>query len=156
MVASLSGTSFFDTRLMKDFGGLSIEPPLLLSVLMGFWTWGLSLPFGCNSLLIRRALKLTLVAFGGIGNFSSGITLHHNINLFCWFLAPSGMDITYNLGVFSPGVDITVAGCHRLTLDAFCSHTSCWGGSGGSSLARASCPAYFCLLKGLLHCYRVI
>ena len=35
MVASPSGTSFFGTRLMVGFGGLSIEPPLLL-VLRGF------------------------------------------------------------------------------------------------------------------------
>ena len=81
MVASPPGTSFFGTRLMAGFGGLSTEPPLLLLVLKGFWTWGLSLPFECSSLLIRRSLMITLVAFSGIGNCSSGITLLHNINL---------------------------------------------------------------------------
>ena len=55
---------------------------------------------------------ITLLAFGGTGNFSSGITLLHNINMFL-FLVPSGVDTTNDLGVFSPGVDITVAGCHR-------------------------------------------
>ena len=60
---------------------------------------------------------LTLVAFGDTGNFSSGITLLHNINLYHWYLASSGMDNTYDLGVFSPCVDITVADCHRLTLE---------------------------------------
>ena len=77
----------------------------------------------------------TLVAYDGTGNFSSRMTLLHDINLFHQYLAPSGVDTTYDLGVLSPGVDITVAGLHRLTLGAFCSHTCCWGGSGGSSLA---------------------
>ena len=94
---------------------------------------------------------ITLVAFHSTVNFSSGITLLHNINLCCWYLAPFGVDITHNLGVFSPGVDISVAGCHRLTLGAFCSHTGCWSSSGGSSLAWASCPAYSCPLERLLH-----
>ena len=139
---------------MVGFGGLSIEPPLLLLVLKGLGTLGLPLPFDCSSLLIWQALILKLVAFGDTGNISSGITLCHNINPFCYYLAPSGMDITYDLDMFSPGVDITVAGCYRLTLGAFCSHIGCWGRSGGSSLAWSSCPAYSCLLKRLLHCCR--
>ena len=52
----------------------------------------------------------TLVAFGGTGNFSSGMTFYYHINLFHQFLAPSGVDTTYDLGVLSPGVDITVVG----------------------------------------------
>ena len=42
---------------------------------------------------------------------------------------------SYDLGVLSPGVGISVAGCHRLTFGAFCTHTGCWSRSGGSSLA---------------------
>ena len=83
----------------------------------------------------------TLVAFGVTGNFSSSRNLHCNINLFHRGLAPCGVDTTYNLVVFSPGVDITVAGCHMLIFGAFCSHTGCWGRSSGSSLAWALCPA---------------
>ena len=49
---------------------------------------------------------------------------------------------TYDLGGLPPGVDVSVAGCHRLIFDAFCSHTVCWVGSGGSSL------------EGLLPCCR--
>ena len=73
-----------------------------------------------------------LVAFGGTGNFSSGITLCCNINLFCQCLAPSGVVTTYDLGVFSSDVDITETACHRLTMGNFCSHTGCWGKSDGS------------------------
>ena len=153
MIASPSGTSFFGSRLMVGFGGLSIEPPLLLSVFMGFWTYGLSCPFECRSILIRSALILTLLAFGGTSNFSSGITLCHNINPFCHYLAPSGMDITYDLGVFPHGVDITVTGCHRLTLGAFCSQTGCWSSSGGSPWHGHHACHVSCLLKRLPHCY---
>ena len=81
MVASPLGASFFGTRLMVGFRGLSTEPPLLLLVLKGFWTWELSLPFEWSALLIRRSLIITLVAFHGTGNLSSDITLLHNINL---------------------------------------------------------------------------
>ena len=95
-----------------------------------------------------------LLPFGGTGNFSSSMTLLHHFNLCCWYLVPSGVDTTYYLGGLSPGVDISVAGCHRLTFGASCSHTGCWVGSGGSSLAWASCPAYFWPLEGLLHCCR--
>ena len=115
---------------------------------MGFWTCGLSCPFECRSILIRSALILTLLAFGGTSNFSSGITLCHNINPFCHYLAPSGMDITYDLGVFPHGVDITVTGCHRLTLGAFCSQTGCWGSSGGSPWhGHHACPCFLPLEK---------
>ena len=150
MVASPQGTPFFDTRLMVGFGELNTEPPLLLSVLKEFWDWELSLPFECSLLLIRRSLMITLVASHSTGNFSSGITLLHNITLCCWYLAPSGVDTTYDLGLLSPGLDITVAGCHRLTLGDFGSHIGSWSGSGGSSLTWASCQAYFFFLRRLL------
>ena len=92
----------------------------------------------------------TLVAFGG--------TWH----LFIWYdsspshqpvllvLVPSGVDTTYDLGGLSPGVDIPVAGCHRLTFGAFSSHTDCWSRSGGSSLAWPLCQAYSFPLEKLL------
>ena len=104
MVASPPCTSFFGTRLMAGFGGLSNEPVL---VFKGFWTWGLSL-----SLDEVPALWVhldTLVAFGGTGNFSSGMTLLHDINLFHQYLGPSGVDTTCDLGVLPLGVGITVA-----------------------------------------------
>ena len=142
------------TRLMVGFVGLSTEPSLLLLVLTGFLTWELSISFECSSLLIRRSLMITLVSFSGIGNFSSGITLLHNINLFHWYLSLFRVGTTYDLGVLSPDVDINVAGGHRVMLDALCSHTGCWSRSGGSSLAWASCQAYSCFLGRLLHCCR--
>ena len=52
----------------------------------------------------------TLVAFGVTDNFSSSMTLVHDINLFHLYLALSGVDTTYGLRVLSPGVGITVAG----------------------------------------------
>ena len=55
------------------------------------------------------------------------------------------VDTIYDLEVFSPGVDITVAGCQWLVLGAFRSHTGCLDRSFGNSLAWASCPAYSCL-----------
>ena len=113
----------------------------------GGMAWGGSLSLDCDVYPTNGAPLLTLVSFGGTGNFSSGITLCHNISLFCQHLASSGVDTTYGLRVFSPGVDVTVASCHRLTLGSFCSHTGCWGRSGGSSLAWASCPVYSCLLR---------
>ena len=101
MVASPSSTSFFGTRLMMGFGGLHTEPPLLVSVLTGFWTWGQSLSLKCRSLLIRGTLILTLIALGGTGNYdlSSGMTHCHTINPLLLYLAPSGMDIIYDQGV---------------------------------------------------------
>ena len=96
----------------------------------------------------------TLVAFGGTWHpfiqydFSPS---HQPVLLvFCTIWGRS----TYDLGGLPPGVDIFVAGCHGLTFDAFCSHTVCWVGSGGSSLAWASCPAYFYPLERLLPCCR--
>ena len=112
----------FGARLMVGFRGLSIEPSVLLSVLQRFWTWELSLPLEHSLLLIGGALTLRLVAFGGTSNFSSGITLCCNISLFCRYLAPSLVDTTYDLGLFALSVDITMAGCHMLTLGAFWSH----------------------------------
>ena len=87
MVASPSGTSFFGTRLMVGFGGLSTEPPLLLSMLKGFWTWGLSLPFECSSLLIRTSLMITQLFFTLVSLFSTTSTsftgIWHNLG---WIL----------------------------------------------------------------------
>ena len=50
----------------------------------------------------------TLVAFDGTGIFSSSMTLH-DISLFHQYLALSGVDTTYDLGVLSPGVGIIMA-----------------------------------------------
>ena len=80
-------------------------------------------------------MSINLLYDSGTGNFSWGITLCHNINLLHPYLAPSSMNTTYNLEVFSPGVDFIVAGCYRLTFGAFCNHTDCWGKSSGSSFA---------------------
>ena len=52
----------------------------------------------------------TLLAFGGTGNFSSDMIRLHHINLFHQYLAPSGVDATYDLGLLSLSVDITVTG----------------------------------------------
>ena len=124
VVASPPGTSFFGTRLMVGFGGFSTEPPLLLSVLKGFWTWGLSLSHEVPALWVH--LYLHLLPLMVLSIFSSSMTLLHVINLFHHYLAPSGVDTTYDVGVLSPGVDISVAGCHRLTFGAFCNHIGCW------------------------------
>ena len=103
---------------------------------------------------IMGAPIFTLVVFGGTGNFSSGMTLLlHNINLFHQFFAPCRVDTIYGLGVVSSGIGITIAGWHRLTWGAFCSHTGYWGRSGGTPLAWASQPAYSCPLESLLHFY---
>ena len=141
--------AFFILCMHQIMGGLLGELPLLLLVLRGVWTWGQShlLDWGdCTSI---DAPKFTLVAFGGTFNFSSSMTLHHNINLFCQYFAPSGGDTTYGLVVSLPGMDTTVAGCHWLMLGAFCSHSGCWDRSSGSSLAWALCLAYSCLLRRL-------
>ena len=96
----------------------------------------------------------TLVAFGGIRHpfIQHDFSPPHQpaLLIFCTIWGRS----TYDLGKLPPGVDISVAGCHRLTYDAFCSHTVCWFESGGSSLAWASCPTYFYPLEGLLPCGR--
>ena len=86
-----------------------VELPLLLSVAIGVWALGLSLSLNCGPCTMDAPI-FPLVAFSGTGNFSSGMTLHCNINLYHWYLAPSGVDTIYNLEVFSPGVNITVAG----------------------------------------------
>ena len=105
----------------------------------------------------RGAPILTLAGFSGTGNFSSGVTLHYNISLFCKHLAPSGVHITYDLGVFSPGMIITVAGCHRLILGAFCSHSGCWGSNSGSFLGMSIMTSIFLPLeKTLPHLFTVI
>ena len=85
--------SFACTRSWVGFGGLLGELPLLLLVLRGIWTWGLSLLLNLGACIIG-APKFTLGAFGGTFNFSSGITLHRSINLLCWYLAPSLVDTT--------------------------------------------------------------
>ena len=69
MVASPPGTFFFGTRLMAGFGGLNTEPPLLLLMLKGFWTWGLSLPFERSSLLIRRSLMIHWMPLVALATF---------------------------------------------------------------------------------------
>ena len=135
--------------LWGDFGWATF----IMIGAQGFWAWGLSLSLKWGTCTMDAPI-LTPVAFDGTGSFSSGITLHCNINLFWQYLTPSGLDITYDLGVFSSGVNITVAGCHRLTLGTFCSHNSNLGRNSGSSLAWASCPAYSCLLERLFHCCR--
>ena len=149
MVASPSGISF-GNRLMVGFGGFSPEPPLLLLVLKGFWTWGLSL--SPEKPAIWMHLYSHLLPLVVLGIFSSSMTLLHVINLLHHYLALSAVDTTYDLGVLSPGLGITVACQHSLILAAFCGHTGCWVGSSGSSLAWASCPTYSCPLEGLLHC----
>ena len=113
MVASPSGTFLFGIRLMADSGRLSVEQPLLLSVLKVSEP-GLLLSLEYSLLFIKDTLILTLVAFGGIGYLASHIRYPHchNINLQLLYLASSGLYITCDLGVFSPCVDITVAGCH--------------------------------------------
>ena len=62
---------------------------------------------------------LHLLPLVALATFHQVSLFCHNISLFHWYLAPSGVDNTYDLGDFSPGMDITVAGCHRLTLGAF-------------------------------------
>ena len=125
MVASPPGTSFFCTRLMVGFGGFSIETPFIINGAQGVLDLGtITVPY--RGACTMGAPIFTLVAFCGIGIFSSSMTLLHNINLFYQYLASSGVDTTYDLGVLSTGVDISVAGCHRLIFGAFCSHTGCW------------------------------
>ena len=137
---------------MVGFGGFSTEPPLLLLVCKGFWTWGLSF------LLIWGACTMgapifTLVTFGGTWHLFiqyDSSPCHQPVSP----LFAQGVDTTYDLGVSSPGGGITVACQHRLALGAFCSHTGYWVWSGGSSLAWASCTAYSCPMERLLHCCR--
>ena len=138
IVFEMPSLSFMSTRLWLGFGGHLVEVPLLLSVFMGVWTLGLSLSLTLGT--CTMGAPIFTIAFGGSGNISSGISICHNINHFHWYLTPYEVDTTYDLGVSSPGVDITVASCHSLTFRAFCSHTGCWGRSGGSSLAWALCP----------------
>ena len=116
---------------------------------MGFWTWGLSFSLNWGACPVGTPIFI-LVAFGGNDNFSFGMTLHHHINLLCSCLAPCWVNTTYNHRVFSSGVDITMAGCLRLILGAFCSYTGCRGRSSDSSLPWTLCPAYFCCQRKLL------
>ena len=96
----------------------------------------------------------TLVAFGGTWHlfiqYDSSPPHQPVLLVYCTIWGIS----TYDLGGLPPGMDISVAHCHRLTSGAFCSHTGYWVGSGGSSLAWASCSAYFCPLEALLPCCR--
>ena len=100
------------------------------------------------------ALILTLVAFGGTGQLF--IQCHFSpthqpvLLVFCTIWGRS----TYDLGGLPTGVDISVAGCHRLTFGAFCTHIGCFSRNGGRYLTWASCPVYFYPLKGLLPCCR--
>ena len=76
------------------------------------WAWirGLSLLLECVSLLIAGAVIIILDTSDGTGNFSSSMTLYHSISLFLLYFVPSGIDTMYGLGVFIPGMDITLAG----------------------------------------------
>ena len=68
-----------------------------------------------------------LTAFGETGNLisiSNQVSHCDNINLLLLYLVPSGVDTAYDLGVFSPIVDITVAGYQGLTLGIFYNHTN--------------------------------
>ena len=87
--------SFMSTRLWVGFGGFSVEIPLLLSVLMGVWTLGLSHPLDLGACPMGAPI-FTPVAFIGTGNFSLGITPHH-IKLFFQYLAPSGVDTIHEI-----------------------------------------------------------
>ena len=125
MVASTPGASFFGTRLMVGFGGFSTEPPLFLLVLKAFWTWGLSLSL--TEVLAQWVyLSSHLLPLVVLGIISSSMTLFRHIYLCCWYFGTLWVDTTYDLGVLSPGVGISVAGCNRLTFGAFCIHTGCW------------------------------
>ena len=96
----------------------------------------------------------TLVAFGGTWHPSIQYQFsppHQPVLLvFCTIWGRC----TYDLGGLPTGVDISMAGCHRLMFGAFCTHTGCWSRNGGRSMAWASCPAYFYPLKGLVPCCR--
>ena len=58
----------------------------------------------------------THIAFGGIWHlFIQYDSSPPHQPVLLEYLVPSGIDTTYDQGVLSPGVDIPVAGCHRLT-----------------------------------------
>ena len=101
------------------------------------------------------AIILTLTAFGGIGNLTSLIRYPHchNINLLLLYLAPTGMDTTYDLEVFSPNVDITVAGHHGLTLGILCYHANCFWMSWLHIVPLNSAMNYFCCQRWPLLCH---
>ena len=77
----------------------------------------------------------TLVAFGGTWHpflqFDFSPPHQPVLLVFCTIWGRSKCD----LGGLPPGVDISVAGCHRLTFGAFCTHNGCWIRNGGRSLA---------------------
>ena len=128
-------------------------PTFIIIGAQGFWTWGLSLLLNWGAHTMGAPI-FTLVAFWWHWQLFiqyDSSPLHQPVLLV--FGTIWGRS-TYDLGGLSPGVDISVAGCHRLTFGAFYSHTGCWVGSGGSFLAWASCPAYFCPLEGLVYCCR--
>ena len=50
----------------------------------------------------------SLVAIGGTWHLFIHMTLCHDIKLFHQYLASSGVDTTYDLGVLPPGVGTTV------------------------------------------------
>ena len=114
---------------MTGFGGFDIEP-LYYYLYIGVWTFRLSLSHECSALLITGALTLTLITIGDTGQ------LHFTYNIRCHSLpqdqpvpskfVPPGADNTYDLGVFSPAIDVIVSGCARLIFDIFFNHSDCW------------------------------
>ena len=100
---------------MVGFGGISTEPPLLLLVLKGFWTWGLSLSLNLGAHTMGAPIFI-LLPFGGTWHpfLQYDFTPPHQpmLLVFCTIWGRS----TYDLGGLPPGVDISVAGCHKLTL----------------------------------------
>ena len=77
---------------MVGFGGFCTEPPLLLLVLKGFWTYGLSLSLNWGAHTMGAPIFI-LVAFGGTWHFFlSSMTFLHPINLCCWCFVLSEVD----------------------------------------------------------------
>ena len=128
MVASFYDTSLFGTRLIVGFGGFGIEPPLLLLVLRAFgpedYHFHMSAAYSLLGVHSSHQLPL-MVMCNFISHVISGIIHCHNIKLLFLDLAPPGINSTYDPGVFSLGVDITMAGCHKLTQVIFYNHTGC-------------------------------
>ena len=84
-----------------------------------FLTWRLLFSLESSSLLIRGAHILILIGFDGSGNLTSGILAATTSTFSCCIGSMRGGHQN-DLGVFSPSVDNTVAGCHELILGIFC------------------------------------